>query len=303
MKAKLEITNSLGWKSQICLDSNKVFYGRKGFTLIELLVVIAIIAILAAMLLPALSSAKQRAQRIQCISNLKQMNLAYNMYETDFEAAIKYDDPNGGGHDFSLWMKTLINYHAQVSEIRLCPTAPNRRDRGRSIPMGDAKTCWYWAGDPKLNTGSYCMNRWLYTSKYGDGTFIKPADTPKFFPSMDSVKQPDITPTFFDSPWVDAWPKIDSKPSVGLDLINGEVSGSLPSSGIPLDAGSLDRVLIARHPLTPGKTAFMQRIPGFIDMGYVDGHAENLRLQDVKTRMWHQNFTPVANPWLITPPP
>jgi len=63
----------------------------RGFTLIELLVVIAVIAVLAALLLPALSAARMRAQGIQCLSNTRQLTLAWHAYAGDHDDRLPYN--------------------------------------------------------------------------------------------------------------------------------------------------------------------------------------------------------------------
>lgn len=58
---------------------------NKAFTLIELLVVIAIIAILAAILFPVFASAKEAAKKTNCLSNLYQMGLGWQIYNNDYD--------------------------------------------------------------------------------------------------------------------------------------------------------------------------------------------------------------------------
>jgi prepilin-type N-terminal cleavage/methylation domain-containing protein len=58
-------------------------HDNPAFTLVELLVVIAVIVILAAMVLPTFAGAKAKAVRIQCVSNQKQLIIAWALYALD----------------------------------------------------------------------------------------------------------------------------------------------------------------------------------------------------------------------------
>ncbi|MHC4520635.1 MAG: type II secretion system protein, partial [Planctomycetota bacterium] len=69
----------------------------RGFTLIELLVVIAIIAILMAILIPSLNRAREQGQRAACLSNLKQLTVAWIMYADENDNKIVHGCTGKGG--------------------------------------------------------------------------------------------------------------------------------------------------------------------------------------------------------------
>ncbi|MFQ6097781.1 MAG: DUF1559 domain-containing protein [Armatimonadota bacterium] len=96
---------------------------RRGFTLIELLVVIAIIAILAAILFPVFARAKAKAKQASCMSNMKQLGLAFMMYLSDYDSCYPsvYDDNLGYPAGRIIWADKIFPY-VKNRDLFACPS-------------------------------------------------------------------------------------------------------------------------------------------------------------------------------------
>ena len=140
---------------------------RRGFTLIELLVVIAIIAILAAILFPVFSKVRENARRASCISNLKQLSLAFVQYTQDSDELLP-DSAKGGNTTLPGWVRPpkAANGAAVYTAGSVDPTdatVPTDLALGAIYPFVKSRGVYYCPSDSNgaVKGLSYSMNQFL----------------------------------------------------------------------------------------------------------------------------------------------
>ena len=189
-------------------------------------------------------------------------------------------------------MGYMMDY-AKAKDLLLCPSAPVHAPApARGNGQGLADRAWVrWTEDGKtMFYGSYGYNGWLYSDATMNGNGVQ--DNQEIH-VPEGNQHPDAitTPVFFDENWVDQWP-LDDLPARDL------------YAGRPLTQWGDDiaRCTIARHggrsaAGAPRKVDPGAKLPGAINAGMVDGHAELVKLESLWNLTWHIDWqAPAVRP-------
>ncbi len=144
---------------------------RQGFTLIELLVVIAIIGILAAMVFPVFARARESARKAVCLSNVKNVALAIQMYLADnndtlppaehnatvvhyFSPCEDCNEPANSANPYLRW-PVILDEYVKNRDVWRCPSAKAWGGASEVIPAQDWFAWWMANADEEGNIENF----------------------------------------------------------------------------------------------------------------------------------------------------
>jgi prepilin-type N-terminal cleavage/methylation domain-containing protein/prepilin-type processing-associated H-X9-DG protein len=265
-------------------DRNQRHWRKPAFTLVELLVVLAILTVLLALLMPTISRARRQARSVICLSNLRQLGVAFQVYVNNNKGKSFI----GYGSVDNYWLRVLEPEMVGGKGVLYCPEAPDNIGHtvvaGGSPRMGTAFHAWANSApgnpvDAVVFESSYGMNGWI--------NHLKPAGPPPYgdeamrdfyipLPAKDS----DAIPLFADCTGTAGWPLHTDTPPRNLLV-------PIPTTGTSQDkVCAMHGFCMARH----GRA---------INVVFLDGHARRVPLEELWRLKWHRHFEPTT----VTLPP
>ena len=265
----------------------KAGQSSQAFTLVELLVVIGIIALLIAILLPALSKARKQAATTKCLSNLRQLMQATQMYINDNQGFLPYngcgDGPGAkqGGPYLANWLYTpdvSVNGNQGVAASGSFTSSDvesgalwqylNHREVYR-CPLDTSPPSVSSSGGPLFNAlTSYGMNVWL--CNYNSDDPVNNGKTPDksgyAATSLHQLHKINEFKPYHIAFW--DWPAAGNN----VAGVVHNLTKADPAVGVQANPG-----ITGRHggPEMSQVNGAVQNIPGGCPVVFLDGHAEN----------------------------